>query len=192
MKTNSLTAIFLLFCMITYAQKTTLINCDSIYKNKGISIKLINFDDEKDGYDDDKNCVLIIKNKKTILIKDSIFSKVQEIDFKDYNNDGIKDILIQNISDARSNWTYNLYLYNSKTNNFKRIVGFDEIKNPSYNSKYNLIESHVNSGQNWAAFYKIKNSKIYDYKIEILDDGSAKSKKEYQKAIKKITVRKQS
>ncbi|MCP2027905.1 hypothetical protein L1276_003065 [Flavobacterium sp. HSC-32F16] len=165
--------------------------CDSIYKNKGITLKLINFDDDREGYDSEKNCLLIItqklKNKISVLVKDSIFSKVQKIEFEDYNNDNIKDILIQNISDVRSNWTYNLYLYNSKTNNFTKVKGFEKIKNPTYNSKYKIIESHVVSGTNWAAFYKIKNYKVHDFNIEIIDDGSAKYEKEYKKAIKKIS-----
>lgn len=191
MKRNILTIICLLSCIYTFAQKTILVKCDSIYKNKGITLKLINFDDERDGYDSEKNCLLIItqklKNKNSILVKDSIFSKVQKIEFEDYNNDTIKDILIQNISDVRSNWTYNLYLYNSKTNNFKKVTGFEKIKNPTYNSKYNIIESHVSSGTNWASFYKIKNYKVHDLKIEIIDDGSDKSEKEYKKALKKIS-----
>jgi len=179
-----------LFLINTFAQNTKTIKCDSIYKNKGITIKLINFETEKEGYDSEKNSILIISqkvnNKSSIIIKDSIFSLVQNIEFQDYNSDGIKDILVQNISDVRSNWTYNLYLYNPKVNNFKRVDGFEEIKNPSYNSKYKIIESHVSSGTNWAAFYKIKNNKVYNYNIEIIDDGSSKAENEYRKAIKKI------
>lgn len=191
MKIQITTIIYLLACLNTFAQRTTIINCDSIYKDKRISAKLITFDEGKNGYSNDTNCILIInqklKNKNSVLVKDSIFSSVQEIRFEDYNNDGIKDILIQNISDVRSNWTYNLYLYNAKSNKFKKVNGFEEIKNPSYNSKYKIIESHVISGTNWAAFYKIKNNKVYDYNIEITDDGSSKAEKEYIKAIKKIT-----
>ena len=194
MKSFFLSIVSVLTFSYTFGQNTTIIKCDSIYKDKGITIKLLNFDDEKDGYENDKNSILIINQKingkSSTLIKDSIFSRVQEIEFKDFNGDKIKDVLIQNIADVRSNWTYNLYLYNPQTNNFKRVVGFEEIKNPSYNSKYKIIESHVNSGKNWAAFYKIKNFKVYDYKIEIIDDGSLKAEKEYRKAIKKITEKK--
>jgi glutamine synthetase len=76
-----------------------------------------------------------LKNRKSVIIKDSIFSTVKEIKFADFNNDKINDVLVQNISDVRSNWTYYLYLYNPKTNSFKRVKGFEEIKNPKYNSK---------------------------------------------------------
>lgn len=54
-----------------------------------------------------KNSILIISqktnNKSSVLVKDSIFSSTQKIEFQDFNYDGIKDILIQNISDVRSN-----------------------------------------------------------------------------------------
>lgn len=194
MKSPFLLLFSLLISSATFAQNTTIIKCDSIYKDKKITIKLVNFDDEKDGYESEKNSILIINRnlngKNAVLIKDSIFSRVEEVEFRDFNGDKIKDILVQNISDVRSNWTYNLYLYNSQRNNFKRVIGFEEIKNPIYNTKYKIIESHVNSGKNWAAFYKIKNYKVYDYNIEIIDDGSPKSEKEYKKAIKRISEKK--
>ena len=179
-----------LLSLTTFSQNTVIIKCDSIYKNKEIIIKLINFDDDKDGYDGEKNSILIIKQKSKPIIKDSIFSKVQKIEFADFNNDNIKDILIQNISDVRSNWTYYLYLYNPKTNTFKQVNGFEEIKNPRYNTKYNIVESYVVSGQDWVSFYKIKDNKVLDYKIEIIDDHGKNFEKDYQKAIKKIISKK--
>ena len=194
MKSNFLLLLSLLIYSTIFAQNTRIVKCDSIYKGKGITIKLKKFETEKQGYFGEKNSILTISQKlngkNSVLIKDSIFSLLQEIKFQDYNNDKIKDILIQNISDVRSNWTYNLYLYNLKTNSFKKVKGFEEIKNPGYNSKYKIIESHVMSGRNWTGFYSIKNNKIYDYKIEITDDGSSKYEKEYQKAIKKILAKK--
>ncbi|MHC0441471.1 XAC2610-related protein [Flavobacterium sp. 3-210] len=180
-----------LFFSNAFSQNTTIIKCDSIYKNKGIAIKLATFNDREDIEDDEKNATLTItqqlNGKKTILLKENLHSSNQEIEFRDFNNDKIKDLLVQNYSDVRSNWTYSLYLYNSKTNNFKKVVGFEEIKNPILNTKYNIIESHVVSGTNWASFYKIKNNKVIDFNIVITNDGSSKSEKEYRKAIKKIT-----
>jgi hypothetical protein len=128
-----------------------------------------------------------LKNRKSVIIKDSIFSSVQEIKFAHFNNDNIKDVLVQNISDVRSNWTYYLYLYNPKTNSFKRVKGFEEIKNPKYNSKENIIESYVVSGQNWIGFYKIKNNIAVDLKIEI--DNGEYFDRNYEKAIKKIKAK---
>ena len=184
--------ITLLFSINILAQKTVEIKCDSIFKGKGIQIKLETFDDEKDGYNGEKNSILVIeqnlKNRKSVLIKDSIFSTVQKIEFADFNNDKIKDILVQNISDVRSNWTYYLYLYNPKTNGFKRVKGFEEIKNPKFNPKDNIVESYVVSGQNWVGFYKIKNNRTVDLKMEI--DNGENFERDYEKAIKKIKLKK--
>ncbi|WP_431242435.1 XAC2610-related protein [Flavobacterium sp. P21] len=191
MKTN-LTIAFLLLFINIFAQSTTIIKCDSIYKNKGITIKLATFNDSADLQDDEENSNLTItqelNGKRSVLIKENLHSSAQEIDFRDFNNDNIKDILVQNYSDVRSNWTYYLYLYNPKTNTFKKVIGFEEIKNPIFNSKYGIIESHVISGKNWASFYKIKNNKIHDFNIEITDDGSPKSEKEYAKQLKKLPL----
>ncbi len=127
---------YILISFSAVAQKRSIIKCDSIYKGKLISIELINFKNDEDS--DDANCTLIIKqrlkNETKILLKDQIFSSAQEIEFRDFNNDNIKDVLVQNFSDVRSNWTYNLYLFNPKTNSFTKIIGFEEIKNPIYNS----------------------------------------------------------
>lgn len=180
----------LLFSINLLAQKTVEVKCDSIYNGKGIQIKLKTFDDEKEGYDGGKNAILLIeqnsKNRKSIIVNDSIYSSVQKIEFADFNNDKIKDLLVQNISDVRSNWTYNLYLYNPKTTSFKQVKGFEKIKNPLFNTKYNIIESHVNSGTNWIGFYKIIKHSVHNYNIEIDDRGDKNSEKEYKKAITKI------
>ena len=51
------------------AQKIVEVRCDSIYKGKGIQIKLKTFDNEKEGYDGEKNAILVIeqhfKNRKS-------------------------------------------------------------------------------------------------------------------------------
>jgi hypothetical protein len=170
------------------------IKCDSIYINKNITIKLISDEnDEREGFFGELNTLFIIEQKENnilkVILKDSIFSRYQEIKFVDYNNDNIKDILVQNISDVRSNLTYYLYLFNPKTNSFKKVKGFEEIKNPTYNSKYNIVDNYVVSGQNYTSFYKIKNNKIYDLNTVIYDDQSGNPNsydKKYKNAIKKI------
>jgi hypothetical protein len=153
-------------------------------------VTLTNFNNESDGYTGEKNSVITIEANKKLLIKDSIFSKTQKVEFADFNNDNFKDILVQNISDVRSNWTYYLYLYNPKTNTFSKISGFEEIKNPTYNSKYNIIESHFVSGQDWVSFYGIKNARVFDYKLKLLDDHGANFEKKYRSELAKIALKK--
>lgn len=172
---------------------TLKINCDSIYTKKGFSILHITYNKEvQDGSFDEKNSVFIFRKTENEIVKeiyrDTIFSRVQEINFEDFNNDKVKDILVQNISDVRSNYTYILYLVNPKNYTLTKIKGFGEIKNPFYNSKYNIVESRVRSGTDYTAFYKIIKNHVDDYKIYVDDDHEESNDYDvnYDKAIKKI------
>lgn len=173
-------------------QGLTEFNCDTIYKGKGYRIQLNSKLDTI--YDETKNNSKFILYKvskagKKIIYSDSIYNRVHEIRFEDFNNDNVKDILVQNVSDVRSNYTYYLYLVDLTHDKLTKIKGFEEIKNPNYVREYNLIDNYVMSGQIWTSFYKIQGNKIKDYNIVIYDnqteDGSYD--KEYLKAIKKIT-----
>lgn len=168
------------------------IKCDSIYPNKKYEINLIPIelaDENKTKYD----FIFVLTNKvnKTTIevYRDTIYSRVQEISFKDFNNDGVKDILIQNISDVRSNWTHNLYLTDLKENRLKKVKGFNKIKNPNYLPEYNLIDNYVNSGKNWTSFYKIQNDSIINCDIVVydkqLDDNTYEE--EHKRAIERIS-----
>lgn len=169
------------------------LNCDSIYKDKGISIKLISLDTNKVNEPEYKFIFLVNKQQNgqnSEIFRDTIESTVQKIKFADFNNDNVKDILIQNISDVRSNWTYNLYIANKNLDLIRKIKGFEEIKNPNYLSKYDLIDNMVMSGRNWTSFYKIVGDTIKDFNIVIYDGEDENGKdiyeSDYKKAIKKI------
>lgn len=173
-------------------QDITEFNCDSIYKGKGYSIQLVSKLDTV--YDETQyNAKFILyqqtKTGKKILVSDSIYNRVPEIRFEDFNNDGVKDILVQHVSDVRSNYTYYLYLVDLAHDRLTKIKGFEEIKNPHYLPEYNLIDNYVISGQIWTSFYKIQGNSIKDYHIVIYDnqteDGSYD--RAYEKALKKIT-----
>ena len=176
---------------------TLKINCDSVYAQKGYFIELIRFEFDKDGFDEEKNSVFTLSKKvdgvKKEILRDTIFSRLQEIKFADYNNDKVDDILIQNIADVRSNLTWYLYFFNPKSSSVTKIKGFEEIKNPKYNSKYNLIENYVLSGTNWTSLYTIKNFRVIDYGFVIYDKDDSKGinryNSEYKKAIRKIMLR---
>lgn len=70
------------------------------------------------------------------------------------------------------------------------VIGFEEIKNPTYNAKYNIIESYIVSGEDWLFFYGIRKNKVFDYKIRVKDDHGKNFDKEYIKAIKEIAAKK--
>jgi hypothetical protein len=110
--------------------------------------------------------------------------------FIDYSSDGIKDILIQNSSDARSNWTFYLYVFDPSTGEIKKIQGFEFIKNPSYVSQFDLIDNLVMSGRNWTSFFKISGDTIIDFDIVLYDTPSENDDSlfdvNYMKAVKEI------
>ena len=166
------------------------VNCDSIYKNSDYKIILtpISYRQNEVNYKFVFKLMKTSNSKPHEIYKDTIFSTVQEIDFQDFNGDGIKDILIQNSSDVRSNWTYNLYLVDLKNNTLKKIKGFNDIKNPKYLKKYNLIDNYVHSGKNWTSLYKIKGDSVVDLGVLIYDNQTENGsyQRELKDAIEKI------
>ena len=145
-----------------------------------------------------KNSIFIFREevdgKMIQIFRDTISSKIQKIEFADYNNDKVKDILVQNSSDARSNWTYYLYLIDPKTYTLTKVEGFEQIKAPKYDATHNLVTNYVVSGKNWTSFYKIAKNKIYDSGIVIYDGENEQRINTYEKdclnAIKKIAAKK--
>ena len=175
--------ILLLFSVFLRAQNNQQIKTDSIYPKEKILISLNgvkDFKDEAPGY-----LLTVYKNTK-IILKDQVYSKVGEIRFEDFNGDGIKDLLIQNISDVRSNWTYYLYIFDNRNKTFKKVLHFESVKNPEYNPKYRWIESYAVSGTNYLSFYKIIGNKVKDLNYTIHDTESVNFEQEYKKAVKKL------
>ncbi|WP_027383472.1 XAC2610-related protein [Epilithonimonas caeni] len=187
MKKSFILIILLIFQTLLFAQhkKVVRINCDSIFNKKGYFVSL-----EFDPKDQVILNVLFIFSKKIngkekIIHQERLHSQFQNIEFIDFNGDGIKDILIENTSDVRSNLTYNLFIVDLKNQKLRKIDGFDEIKNPNYLKEYDLIDCLVMSGRNWTSFYKIKGNKIKDFGY-VIEDGEDENGKdlEYDKNYK--------
>lgn len=177
----------LLFPILLFAQNKEVkkINCDSIYSQKGYLVSL-EFDP--------KNEIILnvlftfskkINGKEKIIYQEKLHSQFQNVEFIDFNGDGIKDILVENISDVRSNLTYNLFIVDFKNQKLRKIEGFDEIKNPNYLAEYDLIDCMVMSGRNWTSFYKIEGHKVKDFGY-VVEDGEDENGKdlEYDKNYK--------
>lgn len=182
MKTFILTVLFFLSTSIS-AQKA---DVEKVYEKENISISLTKI---KDRGEDIPNYHLVITKNKKIIFQDSVYSKVGKMELRDFNGDGIKDILIQNISDVRSNCTYFLYLYDGKNKNFTKIKDFETIKNPEYNTEYRLIESYTVSGRDYIQFYKILGNTVKDLGETVYDDHSDNENKDdrYQKVLEKLS-----
>lgn len=180
---------------------TTSIQCDSIFPEKGYIITL-NIEDTENLFPSGNECnaeflmCKTLNDKNEIIYQDSVVSAVGIIEFEDYNGDGIKDVLIQNETSARSNWTHNLYMVSfvNKDLSLKKIKNFNGIPNPRYLPEYDIIDNLVMSGRNWTNFYKIQGDSIYDYNMVIYQGADENDKdtydEDYKEAIKKITASK--
>jgi len=103
---------------------------------------------EREPFDDIRNANLYFgkssENADKIIWKENIDMRhiIHNIAYEDYNNDGIKDLLIFEDTGARGgNSYYNLYLINTKNHTLTKVKDFDKIVNPSYNKKYKVIVS---------------------------------------------------
>ncbi len=98
---------------------------------------------------------------KTELYVDSFFSMGVNKDilqFQDFNNDKVKDILIFRYSGSHSNAVYNLYLVDNKKKKLFNVNNFEKLQNPEFDSTNNLIISKTYTSSVLHTFYKI-NSK---------------------------------
>lgn len=194
--------IFMVSCSKNRVEKNQLeknsnneiILCDSIYKDKKYQIMLKRFSGEK-GSSKGINTVFVLGKKENgqfkELMKDSIQSDFGSFEFEDFNGDGIKDILIENISDVRSNLTYYLYLVDLENDKLTKVKNFNEIKNPHYLPEYNLIDNEVMSGRNWTSFYQIRKDTVFDFGYVIYQGIDEKGntidfEKEYQETLSKV------
>lgn len=188
-----ITGLLLLFGNIMFAQNEQIkrISCDTILPEKGYSVSL-KYDANNESWDETIPNILFTfshddKGNEKIIYQEKLFSQFKNVEFEDFNGDGVKDILVENISDVRSNLTYNLFLVDLKNEKLIKIEGFNEIKNPNYLSKYNLIDCMVMSGRNWTSFYKIENNKVIDfgYTIKMGEDENGREY-DYDKAYNKV------
>lgn len=181
MKRSIFLLIFLISQTLIFSQNKEVkkINCDSIYKEKGYSVSL-----EFDPKDEILLNVLFtfskkINGKEKIIHQEKLHSQFQNVEFIDFNGNGIKDILVENSSDVRSNLTYNLFIVDFNNQKLRKIEGFNEIKNPNYLEKYNLIDCVVMSGRNWTSFYKIEGNKVKDFGY-VIEDGEDENGKDLE------------
>ena len=85
------------------------------------------------------------------------------IKYEDYNNDGIKDLLVFKETGARgSNEYYYLFLVNPKKHQLTMVQGFDDIVNPMYNKKHQIVVAYGMAGANYFSIYKIAKANKVD------------------------------
>lgn len=177
---------------------TEIIKCDSIYPQKNYRIVIKKFEESVSYEDKVYNSIFMFQKKvngqyKT-LYRDSLQCHFHQVKFEDFSGDGTKDILIENISDVRSNETFYLFVIDLKNDKLTKIEGFNKIKNPRYIKKYDLIDNLVMSGQDWSSFYYIKNQKVINFEEKgfiiswTKDENDENADKEYDKLLKKVLI----
>lgn len=175
------------------APATDVNNIDTIIVLKGATYKasLHIFDTNIDWTGQKKNAVFILlkKEKKSwqLLTKDSICSMMPFIHFEDFNGDHVKDVLVFNMTGARSNESYYLYLMQPGYTKPVRVKDFEHIYNPEYDTSEHIITSYTLSGQNYYSFYRIAGNKVVDlghsFSAELTGDGDSIH---YERAIRAI------
>jgi len=177
----------------------TQIICDTVYKNKSYRFTLVLFDTTNNFPDEANNIFTfekLVNGQYKIIYRDSIYCENQEIQFKTFTTDNIKSILVKNNKDIRGNWTYYMYKVDTTKDKLIKIKGFEEIKNPNFIFKCNIIDNYVMSGKNWTSFYKLESDSVKHFNIVIYDnqkelDGNT-YKNGYNKALKSILAKEKS
>ena len=146
--------------------------------------------DTTNNYDaENNNAVLTFskqdKHQTKVLFRDSLFCMYPGIDFRDFNNDNIKDVLIFYYTGARANESYHLYLTDQNNHKLIRVKGFEELPNPYLDTTNNIIQSIALSGTNYYSFYRI------DTKNKLINLGNSfeenpNDSTQYEKAIRQI------
>ncbi|RZL44942.1 MAG: hypothetical protein EOP00_18615 [Pedobacter sp.] len=109
-----------------------------------------------------------------IIWAENVYVKIRNdfMEYKDFNGDGIKDILIFYETGSRSvNSFYHLYLVDAKHKKINRIRNFENIVNPEYHKIHKVIIGYGYAGTNNYTIYKIsKANKVYQIGESFEDD----------------------
>jgi len=119
-----------------------------------------------------KNTELKLYRDNQIILKDSIATTRLAKLFRDMNSDGNEDILIYERSGVRANETYNLYLYQPNSNDYKKVSGFNEIPNINTTDSKGILCSMILTGNVSYQFYFLTdNAELIDLKIRVTDEN---------------------
>ena len=164
------------------------ISTDAIFGDTSYKLTLTTFDSTTQD-PDSFNAILTFyrqfQNETITFFKDSLYCMYPNIEFQDFNNDQVKDVLVFNYTGGRSNPTYYLYLVNEKENSLIRVNGFEQLPNPDLDSTNNIITSIALSGANHYAFYRINNhGNLINLQHDFFENP--KDSTQYSNAIKQI------
>lgn len=125
-----------------------------------LSLHILN----EEEYDEEKNNATVIythfqEGEARRIFEDSFYCMNNDYEFRDFNNDHIKDVLIFYYTGGRANPTYHLYLADTASHKLVYVKGFEELSWPELDSVNNIIISYAQAGSDLIyGFYRI-NSK---------------------------------
>jgi hypothetical protein len=161
----------------------------TLFGDNSYKLSLHIFDTAND-YDTERNNAVLSfsrlsENQRKILLEDSMFCMYPDIEFQDFNNDKVKDVLVFYYTGARANPTYHLYLTDLKHHNLLRVKGFEELPNPDLDTTHNIITSIAIAGSNYYSFYKINSrNKLVNLRHHYEDNPNDST--QYERTIRKI------
>lgn len=127
----------------------------------------------------------INQNDSEELFVDALYCMSDEILFKDFNNDGLKDLLIFHSTGGRANPTYYLYLLDQNKHSVMRVSGFENLPNPDIDK--GIITSIALAGTHYIySFYMIENNKLTDMHTSFETDRNDTT--QYFEIINKLAV----
>lgn len=141
------------------------------------------------------NLFRVSRKKIDTIINDSLFcrnSSISEtneynIEFADFNFDGVKDIFLPAGTDPRQNFGVHLYVIDNKGKTIKYVDGFQNIGNPEPDTINHIIKSTVLSGQVFTKFYAFNaNNDIIDLGHTFTYQDTSKDSVNYRRNFEKV------
>ena len=106
------------------------------------------------------NCVLRAGYQGQINLVDSISSMFPSIDLKDFNADGVKDIVVMHNSGARANVTNYLYIVHDSEPYLRKILNFESVVNPKMEKDFNVISSMMLTSETCYKFFRVSKDEL--------------------------------
>ena len=141
------------------------------------------------------NLFRISGQKIDTLINDSLFCRnpsiaetnEYDIEFADFNFDGVKDIFLPAGTDPRQNYGIHLYVIDTNSKTIKYVDGFQNIGNPEPDTINHIIISTVLSGQVFTKFCGFNaTNDIIDLGHTSTDQGTGNDSLAYIRNFRKV------
>jgi hypothetical protein len=109
------------------------------------------------------NTSIVLTVDNYTVYSDSVYSMSFNMQMKDFDNDGQRDLMIFHSSGGRANPTFYLYLMKPDGRRLMKVAGFEDLPNPDLDG--DIITSTALAGKS----YVYKFFRISSYRLSMLD-----------------------